>query len=54
VRDPSHAIPLHGTFIGFPSDPVGMEVKVSVRSGTPEVVWAVPRRFRRTAGALGN
>ena len=54
VRDPGHAIPLHGTFIGFPSDPVGMEVKVSVRSGTPEVVWAVPRRFRRTAGALGN
>jgi transglutaminase-like putative cysteine protease len=54
VRDPGHAIPLHGTFIGFPSDPVGMEVKVSVRSGTPEVVWAVPRRFRRTAGALGT
>jgi transglutaminase-like putative cysteine protease len=54
VRDPTHAIPLHGTFIGFPSDPVGMEVKVSVQSGTPEVVWAVPRRFGRTGGALRN
>jgi transglutaminase-like putative cysteine protease len=52
VQDPSHAIPLHGTFIGFPSDPVGMEVKVSVQSGTTEMVWAVPRRFGRTGCAL--
>jgi hypothetical protein len=29
VRDPRHAIPLHGTFIGFPSDHLGMEVQVS-------------------------
>ena len=36
VRDPHHAIPLHGTFIGFPSDHLGMEVQVSVTSGTPE------------------
>jgi transglutaminase-like putative cysteine protease len=54
VRDPSHAIPLHGTFIGFPSDPVGMEVEVSVQSGTPEVVWAVPSRLGRTGRALRN
>jgi transglutaminase-like putative cysteine protease len=36
VRDPRHAIPLHGTFIGFPSDHLGMEVQVSVTSGTPD------------------
>lgn len=35
VRDPHHAIPLHGTFNGFPSDHLGMEVKVSVTPGTP-------------------
>jgi transglutaminase-like putative cysteine protease len=54
VRDPSHAIPLHGTFIGFPSDPVGMEVKVSVRSGTSQVLWAARERFGRTPIALQN
>jgi len=50
VRDPQHAIPLHGTFIGFPSDHLGMEVQVSVTSdttGTPEVVWATPQRSTR-------
>jgi transglutaminase-like putative cysteine protease len=40
VPDPRHAIPLHGTFFGFPSDPLGMEVQVSVMSGTPNVIWA--------------
>ena len=30
VRDPLHALPLHGTFIGAATDPLGMEVKVSV------------------------
>jgi hypothetical protein len=34
ARDPRHAIPLHGTFIGFPSDHLGMEVQVSITSGT--------------------
>jgi transglutaminase-like putative cysteine protease len=47
--DPRHVIPLHGTFFGFPSDHLGMEVQVSVMSGTPEVIWAAPpaapRRF---------
>lgn len=51
VRDPSHAIPLHGTFIGFPSDPAGMDVTVSVQSGTPRVVWAGPKGVRHTAVA---
>src|SRR6202011_3795686 len=42
VRDPHHAIPLHGTFVGCPSDHLGMEVQVSVTSGTPEAVRAAP------------
>jgi transglutaminase-like putative cysteine protease len=44
VRDPHHAIPLHGTFIGFPSDHLDMEVQVSVTPGTPEAIWAAPQR----------
>ncbi len=47
VRDPYHAIPLHGTFIGFPSDHLGMEVQVSVTPGTPEAIWATPQRSTR-------
>ena len=52
--DPRHAIPLHGTFVGFPSDHLGMEVQVSVMSGTPKVIWAArqpsaPRRFGQSA-----
>jgi transglutaminase-like putative cysteine protease len=44
ARDPYHAIPLHGTFIGFPSDHLDMEVQVSVTSGPPESIWATPQR----------
>jgi transglutaminase-like putative cysteine protease len=40
VRDPRDAIPLYGTFIGFPSDHIGMEVEVSIKPGTPDVIWA--------------
>jgi transglutaminase-like putative cysteine protease len=47
VRDPHHAIPLHGTFIGSPSDHLCMEVAVSVTSGTPEAIWAIPQRSAR-------
>jgi transglutaminase-like putative cysteine protease len=47
VRDPHHAIPLHGTFIGSPSDHLGMEVQVSVMSGTPEAIWATTQRSTR-------
>jgi transglutaminase-like putative cysteine protease len=32
VGDPADALPLHGTFIGSASDPLGMEVQVSVTS----------------------
>jgi len=40
VRDPRDAIPLHGTFIGFPSDHIGMEVEVRMKPGTPDAIWA--------------
>jgi transglutaminase-like putative cysteine protease len=46
VRDPRHALPLHGTFFGFSSDHLGMEVQVSVTSDTPEAISAMPQRSR--------
>ena len=30
VRDPQQALPLHGTYTGFPADTLGMDVEVSV------------------------
>ena len=48
VRDPHDAIPLHGTFIGFPSDHLGMEVQVSATPGTPDAIWTTPQRSTRT------
>jgi Transglutaminase-like superfamily len=51
VRDPYHAIPLHGTFIGFPSDHRGMEVQVSVTSGPPEAIWVAPQAPRGPVSA---
>jgi transglutaminase-like putative cysteine protease len=33
VRDPRHALPLHGTWTGFPSDNLGMSVEVRVTAG---------------------
>jgi hypothetical protein len=47
VRDPLHAIPLHGTFIGLQSDHLGMEVQVSVTRGTPEAIRATLQRSTR-------
>jgi len=44
VRDPRHAIPLHGTFFGRASDPLGMEVAVTVTSGARPELVAAPRR----------
>lgn len=35
ARDPAHAAPLTGSFTGFPSDFVGMEVSVSVTEQPP-------------------
>jgi transglutaminase-like putative cysteine protease len=43
VRDPHHAIPLHGTFVGSPSDHLGMEVQVSVTPDAPAPQhWPLP------------
>ena len=36
VSDPRQAIPLHGTYVGFPSDHLGMEVQVSVVFDSPK------------------
>jgi transglutaminase-like putative cysteine protease len=36
VRDPRQAIPLHGTWTGFPSDYLGMHVEVAVTSAAAE------------------
>ena len=44
--DPRHAIPLHDTFFGSPSDHLGMEVQVSVMSGTPTLIWAASQPAR--------
>jgi transglutaminase-like putative cysteine protease len=35
VRDPKQAIPLSGSWTGFPSDNLGMEVEVSVSAAPP-------------------
>jgi transglutaminase-like putative cysteine protease len=35
ARDPRQAVPLSGTWIGFPSDSLGMTVEVSVTSDEP-------------------
>ncbi len=32
AHDPEHTLPLHGTFIGVPSDSLGMDVKVFTRA----------------------
>jgi hypothetical protein len=34
--DPRNAIPLYGTYVGFPSDHLGMEVQVSVMFDSPK------------------
>jgi transglutaminase-like putative cysteine protease len=36
VPDPRQAIPLHGTYVGFPSDHLGMEVQVTVMFDSPK------------------
>ena len=46
ARDPAQAVPLHGTWTGFPSDDLGMTVEVSVRALGPAEV--APARRGRT------
>ena len=51
VRDPRHAIPLHGTYIGLPSDFLAMEVHVRVASARPVALDGIPQRpTRRQSG----
>lgn len=42
ARDPRQALPLHGTWTGFPSDSLGMEVEVSVASVDEPAPVGVP------------
>jgi transglutaminase-like putative cysteine protease len=42
VRDPRQAIPLHGTWTGFPSDYLGMNVEVAVTSDAAEAKRPTP------------
>ncbi|SDR61686.1 Transglutaminase-like enzyme, putative cysteine protease [Rhizobiales bacterium GAS113] len=46
VRDPHHATPLHGTFIGSPSDHLGMEVQVRVTSAVPGPIGVSRQRSK--------
>jgi transglutaminase-like putative cysteine protease len=47
VRDPRHAIPLHGTYIGLGSDFLAMEVHVRVTSTRPAALDVIPQRSTR-------
>ncbi len=44
VRYPLQAIPLLGTFVGFPSDHLGMEVRGSLTSSTLKWIWTNRQR----------
>ena len=46
ARDPTDATPLHGTFIGFASDHLGMDVRVRVTPDRPEAVWVAAKTPR--------
>ena len=57
VCDPQDAIPLHGTFIGFPSDHLGMEVEVRITPGTPDMIGDIlnaPRAHGLANGPDGS
>ncbi len=43
ARDPGHALPLHGTWTGFPADSLGMTVEVAVSSEAKPIPVAQPR-----------
>jgi transglutaminase-like putative cysteine protease len=47
VRDPRQAIPLHGTWTGFPSDNLGMTVAVNVAAGCAGSDWSRADMERR-------
>ena len=47
VRDPRHAIPLHGTYIGLASDFLAMEVHVRLTSARPVALDAISQLPKR-------
>jgi transglutaminase-like putative cysteine protease len=49
VRDPRQAVPVSGTWTGFPSDSLGMTVEVEVTAETPHS----PKSETRAASAVG-
>jgi hypothetical protein len=58
ARDPAQAVPLWGSWTGFPSDRLGLSVEVEVTaSDTPPPAMALPKppesdaRGRHAAGA---
>lgn len=42
ARDPLHAVPISGTWTGFPSDNLGMSVEVDVTAEDSEAEWSAP------------
>jgi transglutaminase-like putative cysteine protease len=53
VRDPRQAVPVSGTWTGFPSDSLGMTVEVEVTDETAPNSGQKTRRGARAAGSSG-
>jgi len=51
VRDPRQAVPVSGTWTGFPSDALGMTVEVQVTAETPEEFSLTASREREEGAA---
>jgi transglutaminase-like putative cysteine protease len=51
ARDPGQALPLHGTWTGFPSDSLGMTVEVSVTASVPSPPGKVEVKPRHAEAA---
>jgi transglutaminase-like putative cysteine protease len=49
-RDPRQAVPVSGTWTGFPSDSLGMTVDVEVTAETPSIAKQKTTRGSRAAG----
>lgn len=43
TRDPRQALPLFGTYTGFPADTLGMDVQVSVTADSPFLEVGIPK-----------
>jgi transglutaminase-like putative cysteine protease len=53
ARDPRQAVPVSGTWTGFPSDSLGMTVEVEVTAETAPSSKQKTTNGSRTAGAVG-